>query len=109
MNFVPAVAYHICLNLPAAFSQPRASLIVKTCVYARPRDNCNGASSLPSKMPGKRESGEDKKGMRRPDWEKGQTAMVRLESFGVQNMLDIMTLDHMTALSSLNVFHNKGM
>ena len=25
MNFVPAVAYHICLNLPAAFTQPGAS------------------------------------------------------------------------------------
>ena len=29
MNFVPAVAYHFCLNLPAAFSQPKNGLIVE--------------------------------------------------------------------------------
>ena len=30
MNFVlvPALAYHFCLNLPAAFTQPRARLLV---------------------------------------------------------------------------------
>ena len=26
MNFVPAVAYHLCLNLPATFTQPGALL-----------------------------------------------------------------------------------
>ena len=35
MNFVPAVAYHFCLNLPAAFSQPRNGLIAKPCNGAR--------------------------------------------------------------------------
>ena len=33
MIFVPAVAYHICLNLPAAFSQPGNGLIVKPCIF----------------------------------------------------------------------------
>ena len=28
VNFVPALAYHICLNLPAAFTQPGARLLV---------------------------------------------------------------------------------
>ena len=27
VNFVPALAYHFCLNLPAAFTQPRARLL----------------------------------------------------------------------------------
>ena len=27
VKFVPAVAYHFCLNLPATFSQPRTSII----------------------------------------------------------------------------------
>ena len=31
VNFVPAVAYHFCLNLPAAFSQPGNGLVVQHC------------------------------------------------------------------------------
>ena len=31
VNIVSAIAYHFCLNLPAAFSQPRNSLIVEPC------------------------------------------------------------------------------
>ena len=31
VNFVPAVAYHFCLNLPAPFSQPGARLILEPC------------------------------------------------------------------------------
>ena len=31
VNFVPAVGYHICLNLPAAFLQPGNSLIEMLC------------------------------------------------------------------------------
>ena len=31
VNFLSAVAYHICLHLPAAFSQPGNGLIVKFC------------------------------------------------------------------------------
>ena len=31
MNFVPAHAYHFCLNLPAAFTQPGARLLVEPC------------------------------------------------------------------------------
>ena len=31
VNFVPAVAYHFCLNLPAAFTQPRAHLLAESC------------------------------------------------------------------------------
>ena len=31
VNFVPAVAYLFCLNLPAAFSQPGNGIIVKPC------------------------------------------------------------------------------
>ena len=32
VNFAHAVAYHFCLNIPAAFSQPGNSLIVKPCI-----------------------------------------------------------------------------
>ena len=31
VNFVPALAYHFCLNLPAAFTQPGARLMVEPC------------------------------------------------------------------------------
>ena len=33
VNFVPAVAYHFCLNLPAAFSQPGNGLIAQPCKF----------------------------------------------------------------------------
>ena len=33
-NFVPAVAYHFCLNLPAAFSQPGNGLIAIPCTFS---------------------------------------------------------------------------
>ena len=32
VNFVPAVAYLFCLNLPAAFSKPGARLILEPCI-----------------------------------------------------------------------------
>ena len=32
VNFVLALAYHFCLNLPAAFSQPGARLLVEPCI-----------------------------------------------------------------------------
>ena len=35
VNFVPAVAYHFCLNLPAAFTHSRAHLLAKSCTYLR--------------------------------------------------------------------------
>ena len=31
VNVVPALAYHFCLNLPAAFTQPGAHLLVEPC------------------------------------------------------------------------------
>ena len=31
VKFVPAVAYHFCLALPAAFTQPGAHLLAKPC------------------------------------------------------------------------------
>ena len=31
MNFVPAVAYHLCLILPAAFTQPRDHVLAEPC------------------------------------------------------------------------------
>ena len=31
VNFVPALAYHFCFNLPAAFTQPGARLLVEPC------------------------------------------------------------------------------
>ena len=31
VNFVPALAYHYCLNLPAAFTLPGAHLLVEPC------------------------------------------------------------------------------
>ena len=33
VNFVPAFAYH-CLNLPAAFTQPGARLLVEPCTFS---------------------------------------------------------------------------
>ena len=33
VNFIPAVGYHFYLNLPAAFSQPGNSVIVKPCMF----------------------------------------------------------------------------
>ena len=35
VNFVPAVAYHICLSLPAALSQPGRSLLADPCILLR--------------------------------------------------------------------------
>ena len=32
MNFIPAVAYHSCLNLPAAFTQPGALTFADGCI-----------------------------------------------------------------------------
>ena len=36
VNFVPAVAHHFCLNLPAAFSQPGASNLANLCTSPFP-------------------------------------------------------------------------
>ena len=33
VNCVPAVAYHFCLNLPAAFTQPGASALADLCIW----------------------------------------------------------------------------
>ena len=33
VNFVLALAYHFCLNLPATFTQPGAHLLVEPCTY----------------------------------------------------------------------------
>ena len=46
VNFVPAVACHFCLNLPAAFSQPRNGLIVQPCMY-RPSAYANKHTKTP--------------------------------------------------------------
>ena len=35
MNCAPALAYHFCLNLPAAFTQPGARLLVEPCTMTR--------------------------------------------------------------------------
>ena len=35
VNFVPAVAYHFCLNLPAAFKQPGARLLAEPCRFSQ--------------------------------------------------------------------------
>ena len=34
VNFVAAVAYHFCLALPAAFTQPGAHLLAEPCIIA---------------------------------------------------------------------------
>ena len=34
VNYVPAVAYHFCLNLLVAFSQPGNGLIVEPCTVS---------------------------------------------------------------------------
>ena len=40
VNFVPALAYHFCLNLPAAFTQPGARILVEPCTSVLvPLDN----------------------------------------------------------------------
>ena len=41
VNFVLALAYHFCLNLPAAFTQPRARLLVEPCRYFKYRHKKN--------------------------------------------------------------------
>ena len=33
MNFVPAVSYHFCLSLLAAFTQPGQSLVAGPCTF----------------------------------------------------------------------------
>ena len=33
VNFVPALAYHFCLNLPAAFTKPGASTLADLCMF----------------------------------------------------------------------------
>ena len=50
VNFVLALAYHFCLNLPAAFSQPGARLLVEPCTLLQSemdalciRESRNGA------------------------------------------------------------------
>ena len=49
VNFVPAVAYHFCLNLPAAFLQPGSRLIVEPCISVlrgnRHGDRCLSCST----------------------------------------------------------------
>ena len=35
VNFITAVAYHFCPNLPAAFTQPRASTLADLCILRR--------------------------------------------------------------------------
>ena len=39
VNFVPGVAYHFCLNLHAAFSQPGARFILAPFILAEMREN----------------------------------------------------------------------
>ena len=48
VNFVPAVAYHFCLALPAAFTQPGALLLAEPCrsIDFRP----SSARLMPSKQ-----------------------------------------------------------
>ena len=35
VNFITAVAYHFCLNLPAAFTQPGALTLANLCTHSR--------------------------------------------------------------------------
>ena len=41
VNFVPAVAYHFCLNFLAAFSQTENSLIVQLCTSTNIDGGCH--------------------------------------------------------------------
>ena len=50
VHFVPAVAYHFCLNLPAVFSQPGNSLIEIPCMY---RVEKNGMRNIAKQDPGR--------------------------------------------------------
>ena len=36
VNNIPALAYHFCLNLPAAFTKPGRSLLVVRCIPCMP-------------------------------------------------------------------------
>ena len=38
VNFITAVAYHFCLSLPAAFTQPGRSLLADPCILEEPRE-----------------------------------------------------------------------
>ena len=44
VNLVPAVAYHICLSLPAALSQPGRSLLANPCILLPRR--CGPSTSV---------------------------------------------------------------
>ena len=46
VNFVPAVAYHLCLALPVAFTQPLAHLLAKPCTCFGEFVNCHGQLDL---------------------------------------------------------------
>ena len=41
VNFVPALAYHFCLNLLAAFTKPGAHLLVESCTWLREISSCS--------------------------------------------------------------------
>ena len=42
VDFVPAVAYHFCFNLPAAFTQPGQSFLAKPCICLTAGKNRSG-------------------------------------------------------------------
>ena len=44
MNFVPVVAYHLCLNLPAAFSQPGNGNLAHPCREVLSADGVTAAT-----------------------------------------------------------------
>ena len=46
VNFVPALAYHFCLNMPAPFTQPGARLLVEPCTFS---SLCTLASAIERK------------------------------------------------------------
>ena len=48
VNFVLALAYHFCLNLPAAFTQPGARLLVKPCSVEQGSLTYSAANGLPN-------------------------------------------------------------
>ena len=50
MKFVPAVAYHLYLNLPASFLQPRTKKFSQLCSMIAPRSEKLSASRMGEEM-----------------------------------------------------------
>ena len=46
VNYVPALAYHLCLDLPAAFTQPGDHLLAEPCIFFRVFNSLEDTAAL---------------------------------------------------------------